>query len=177
MSAKGDEVLSESHLDHLSEDIRLIERQFKEKIEPFRSDLWRYCYRLTGSPWDAEDLVQDTLLKSLSILAKLYQPVKTKSYIFRIATNLWIDQLRKGNGRVTVSNYDLVIEDKASQNAFSVMENLEVLIQQLTPVQYVTLLLADVFLFKGKEIAEILNSSESAIYTSLSRARNTLRQN
>ncbi|MEK3981626.1 RNA polymerase sigma factor [Psychrobacillus sp. FSL K6-2836] len=168
--------MSEDNLNHLSDGIRQIESQFKEKVEPFRSDLWRYCYRLTGSPWDAEDLVQDTMLKSLSILAKLYQPVKTKSYLFRIATNLWIDQLRKGNGRFTLSNYELLIEDKTTQNDFLVMENLELLIQQLTPIQYVSLLLADVFLFKGKEIAEILNSSESAVHTNLSRARSTLKQ-
>lgn len=168
--------MSGENLNDLSDDIRQIESEFKEKIEPFRSDLWRYCYRLTGSPWDAEDLVQDTLLKSLSILAKLYQPVKTKSYLFRIATNHWIDQLRKGNGRATLSNYELVIEDKATKNDFLVMENLELLIQQLTPIQYVSLLLAVVFLFKGKEIAEILNSSESAIHTNLSRARHTLKQ-
>lgn len=166
--------MSEDNLNYLSEDIRIIERQFKEKVEPFRSDLWRFCYRLTGSPWEAEDLVQDTLLKSLSILAKLYQPVKTKSYLFRIATNLWIDQLRK-NERTTLSTYDLVIEDKTTHNDFLLMENLEILLQKLTPNQYVTILLADVLQFKGKEIAEILNSTESAIHTNLSRARNSLK--
>ena len=48
-------------LESLGSPLRDLEREFKEKIEPYRSSLWRYCRTLTRSPWDAEDLVQDTL--------------------------------------------------------------------------------------------------------------------
>ncbi|WP_432767210.1 RNA polymerase sigma factor [Rossellomorea marisflavi] len=51
-------------LESLGSPLRDLEREFKEKIEPYRSDLWRYCRTLTRSPWDAEDLVQDTLLRA-----------------------------------------------------------------------------------------------------------------
>jgi len=168
--------MSDKNLSHLSEEIRQIERQFKENVEPYRSDLWRYCYRLTGSAWDAEDLVQDTLLKSLSVLAKLYQPVNTKAYLFRIATNLWIDQQRKRNGKLAVSDFEHSVVDQSSEIDYLLIENVEVLVQQLTPIQYVTLLLAEVFQFKGKEIAEITHSTEGAVHTNISRARQTLRQ-
>ncbi|GIN85778.1 hypothetical protein J6TS2_21640 [Heyndrickxia sporothermodurans] len=38
------------NLNGLSNNLREIEKAFKEKIEPFRSDLWKYCYKSTGSP-------------------------------------------------------------------------------------------------------------------------------
>ncbi|MGX1265331.1 DNA-directed RNA polymerase specialized sigma24 family protein [Rossellomorea marisflavi] len=42
-------------LESLGSPLRDLEREFKEKIEPYRSSLWRYCRTLTRSPWDAED--------------------------------------------------------------------------------------------------------------------------
>ncbi|MFS0674835.1 sigma-70 family RNA polymerase sigma factor [Ornithinibacillus sp. 179-J 7C1 HS] len=163
-------------LNQLSDEIRNIEREYKKKIEPFRTDLWRYCYRLTGSPWDAEDLVQETLIKSLSILAKLFQPVDTKAYLFKIATNQWIDQNRKRKVQQLPLKEFFVEEDK-SKFDYLLYENLELLIQELSPIQYVSLILADGFGYKAKEIASIVGSTEGAIFTGLSRSRNMLKKN
>lgn len=171
MTKKGD-------LQHIGDDLRSIERIFKERIEPYRSDLWRYCYKLSRSPWDAEDLVQDTLLKSFANLTNVYQSVQIKSYLFRIATNLWIDQFRKEKKIEKKDTYPLeFLHDANTTHEYNLIENLESLIQQLTPTQYVTLLLSDVFLFKAKETAEIIGSTESAVYTNLERARKILRDN
>ncbi|MFD2638941.1 RNA polymerase sigma factor [Piscibacillus salipiscarius] len=161
------------NLSSLSRDLREIEREFKAKIEPHRSDLWGYCYNLTKSPWDAEDLVQDTLLKSLSVLAKLYQPVKSKSYLFRIATNLWIDQIRKNKLTYNPLDEQNVI-DESSENDLHLIENLEVLMNILSPTQYVSLILTEAFGYKGKEVAEIIGTTEGAIHTNLSRTRSKL---
>ncbi|MEF3306918.1 VOC family protein [Paenibacillus sp. GYB003] len=52
---------------------------FVEAIGPYRSELWNYCRKLTGSSWDGEDLFQDTLLKSfasLSALSHRQQPLQ-----------------------------------------------------------------------------------------------------
>lgn len=161
------------NLNGLSDDLRKIESEYKKKIEPYRTELWKYCFKLTRSPWDAEDLVQETLLKSLSVLAKLFQPVNTKAYLFKIATNLWIDQRRKQKN-IDLSLNDLLIQDISSTEAFQLMENLDVLVNNLTPTQYVALILTDALQFKGKEVAEIMSTSEGAVYTNLSRARQTM---
>jgi RNA polymerase sigma factor (sigma-70 family) len=161
-------------LSSLGNEIREIEQRFKQEIEPFRSELWGYCYKLTRSPWDAEDLVQDTLLKSLGVLAKVYQPVHTKAYIFRIATNLWIDKKRRDHDREQPLNEEFQQDDGASFN-FQLIDNLDYLVAHLTPVQYVTLILTEAFQFKAKEAAGIIGTSENAVYVNLSRARRILK--
>lgn len=55
----------------IGEDSKDIWARFWAVIEPFRHQLWHYCLKLTGSPWDAEDLLQDTLLKSFAALSAL----------------------------------------------------------------------------------------------------------
>ncbi|MFD1737625.1 RNA polymerase sigma factor [Bacillus salitolerans] len=162
------------NLNGLSNDLRNIEREFKHKIEPYRTDLWKYCYKLTRSPWDAEDLVQETLLKSLSMLAKLFQPVNTKAYLFKIATNLWIDQVRKHHNVMLFDEH--LFQQIDTDEDLHLYENIEILVKELTPIQYVVLLLADSFQYKGKEIAEILATTEGAVHTNLSRARDCLRK-
>ncbi|WP_406687930.1 RNA polymerase sigma factor [Rossellomorea vietnamensis] len=160
---------------HLSDDLREIEQRFKKEIEPYRSDLWKYCYKLTRSPWDAEDLVQDTLFKSLAILAKLHRPVKMKSYLFKIATNLWIDRYRR-NPYTVQSLEEEIQPDRKSTFNFDIMDHLEFLMQHVTPHQYVSLLLAEVFHFKASEIAGMILTTEGAVYTNLTRARSILRK-
>jgi RNA polymerase sigma-70 factor (ECF subfamily) len=163
-----------SEINSLGNEIRKVESIFKQEIEPYRTDLWKYCLKLTRSPWDAEDLVQETLLKAFSVLAKLFQPINTKAYLFKIATNLWIDHKR--NPIETLLSFeDQMLYDYNSLNNFTVIENLDLLVKYLTPTQYVGLILADVFLFKGKEIAEIMATSEGAVHTNLSRARQVLK--
>ncbi|WP_339284931.1 RNA polymerase sigma factor [Oceanobacillus sp. FSL K6-3682] len=166
--------MSIDNLNGLSNNLRKIEREFKQIIEPYRTDLWRYCLNLTQSPWDAEDLVQETLLKSLSVLAKLFQSVDTKAYLFKIATNLWIDQKRKQK-HIDLPYNDLLFQDISATESFQLMENLSELVSHLTPTQYIALVLTEAFQFKGKEAAEIMSTSESAVYTNISRARQTLR--
>ncbi|MCR8849332.1 RNA polymerase sigma factor [Rossellomorea sp. SC111] len=159
----------------LSDDLRGIDQRFKKEIEPYRSDLWKYCYKLTRSPWDAEDLVQDTLFKSLAMLAKMHRPVKMKSYLFKIASNLWIDRYRRTP--YTVQSLEEEIQpDRKSTFDFEIMDHLEFLMQHLTPHQYVSLLLAEAFRFKASEIAGMISTTEGAVYTNLTRARSVFRK-
>lgn len=162
------------NLNGLSDELRKIESEFKKKIEPYRTELWKYCFKLTRSPWDAEDLVQETLLKSLSVLAKLFQPINTKAYLFKIATNLWVDNTRRQKNTIHPLN-ELLVNDKKSTEDFLLMENLDLLVNHLTPNQYVALILMDALQFKGKEVAKIMSTSEGAIHTNLSRARQIMR--
>src|SRR5262245_57865168 len=71
-------------------------RRYIDRLEPHRPALHAYCRRLTGSVWDGEDLVQDTLLRVFSLLGKTDAPIDNpKAYLIRTATNLWIDRVRR----------------------------------------------------------------------------------
>jgi RNA polymerase sigma factor (sigma-70 family) len=89
---------AKNELQQLGEDIRKYFDQYCTIIEPYRKELWRYCYKITGSPWDAEDLYQDTILKlftSLSSISHRNQVIHPKSFLYGVATNHWIDTCRK----------------------------------------------------------------------------------
>ena len=88
---------SSSSLDAIVDPLRNLREQFLLLTEPHRPALWRYCLHVTGSPWDAEDLVQDTLLRAFARLGHFWQPIDNpRAYLFRIASNTWIDTLRRG---------------------------------------------------------------------------------
>jgi RNA polymerase sigma-70 factor, ECF subfamily len=75
---------------------RELGHRFVERTEPLRPGLHRYCRSLTGSVWDAEDLVQDTLLRAFAKLGEIRQEIASpKAYLLRIASNLWIDRVRR----------------------------------------------------------------------------------
>src|SRR5256885_13608045 len=70
--------------------------RFLDTCEPLRSELYRYCRYLTRSPWDAEDLAQDTLARAFVTLARMGQePANPRAWLFRVASNLWIDEMRR----------------------------------------------------------------------------------
>ena len=67
-------------------------KRFLEIYEPLRPVLYRYCRYLSRSPWDAEDLVQDTLARAFATLGGLHEPPRDpRAWLFRVASNLWID--------------------------------------------------------------------------------------
>src|SRR5207248_8423335 len=70
--------------------------RFLEVYEPLRPELYRCCRYLTRSPWDAEDLAQDTLARAFVTLAQMGQePAHPRGWLFRVASNLWIDEVRR----------------------------------------------------------------------------------
>src|SRR6266404_8240376 len=79
-----------------AEEVRQAWHRFLQRTEPCRPELHRYCRALTGSVWDAEDLVQDTLLRAFAKLGEVSLRIDNpKAYLFRIASNLWVDHFRR----------------------------------------------------------------------------------
>lgn len=153
--------------------------RFMEAISPYRSQLWNYCRKLTGSPWDAEDLLQDTLLKSfasLSAISHRQQPLQIKSFLFRVATNHWIDLCR----RMKVGLDEYVEEehpyDPNIVDSLEVSEALQLLVHHLTPKQAAVFILMESFAFTAKETAELISSTETAVHAILFRARANLQK-
>src|SRR5438874_7762772 len=70
--------------------------RYIDMLVPLRPALYGYCRRLTGNVWDAEDLVQDTLLRAFGQWGVTYPEVRNpRAYLLRTATNVWIDVLRR----------------------------------------------------------------------------------
>src|SRR5258706_16403086 len=69
--------------------------RFLDLYEPLRPELYRYCRHLARSPWDADDLVQDALFRAFARLGCMNEsPENARAWLFRIASNLWIDRVR-----------------------------------------------------------------------------------
>lgn len=149
--------------------------RFLEIFEPLRSDLYRYCRHLTRSPWDAEDLCQDVLARAYVTLGQLGEsPPHPKAWLFRVASNLWIDQLRRRHTEPAandgVSGVAPVAEPIAAREAAGT------LLSQLAPRERAAVVLKDVFDFSLEEVAEALSTSPNAVKAALHRGRGKLAQ-
>ncbi len=161
-------------MDELSQDfaeeVRRAWHRFLQRTEPFRPDLYRFCRSLTGSVWDAEDLVQDTLLRAFAKLGEFANPIDNpKAYLFRIASNLWIDHFR----RLEPTPYEPRANSGPDQST-EVRDAARQLIQLLPPQERAAVVLKDVFDFRLDEIASILQPTVGAIKAALHRGREKL---
>ncbi|WLD94249.1 RNA polymerase sigma factor [Alkalihalobacillus sp. AL-G] len=166
-------IIITGNIQSIVEGTRSHHQKFEEEIQPYTNELWKYCRYVTGSPWEGEDLYQETLLKAFAMLPQMWRPVNTKAYLFRIATNGWIDECRK---RKENFYEDEPAEVEASDaDHFEIKDALEYLVGNLTPKQVSTILLMDVFQFKANEVANMIHMTENAVHATLHRARKKLR--
>jgi RNA polymerase sigma-70 factor, ECF subfamily len=68
---------------------------FEGIVDLFKDKIYRHCYRMVGNGHEAEDLAQETFLRAYRNINKYNSEFKFSTWIFRIATNLCIDRLRK----------------------------------------------------------------------------------
>jgi RNA polymerase sigma-70 factor (ECF subfamily) len=151
---------------------------FIDLIVPFRPELHRYCRKLTGDIWDAEDLVQDTLLKGFATLGLKHGTIENpRGYLVRIATNLWIDAQRHRAVAAQASAREMASATasvQAPSDQAGARHAAEKLIAQLAPQERAAIVLKDVFDMSLKECAEILSTSENAVKAALHRGRERL---
>ncbi|MEU8098196.1 RNA polymerase sigma factor [Streptomyces rubiginosohelvolus] len=132
-----------------------------------RGDLFRYCRRLTGSVWDAEDLAQETLARALARAAVSHQPVeRPMAWLVRIATNVYLDQVRRPAA--------LLVEpsERAAPAEADPAEVRDALAEMSTlpaPQERAALVLKDVSDLLLKEIAAMLSTTEGAVKATLHR--------
>lgn len=143
--------------------------RFLETFEPLRSELYRYCRHLTRSPWDAEDLAQDAIARAFVTLGQVgAEPPNPRAWLFRVASNLWIDQQRKkrpvGAEEAAVQPPDVVATREAAGT----------LLGQLAPQERAAVVLKDVFDLSLEEIADAVATTPGAVKSALHRARGKL---
>jgi RNA polymerase sigma-70 factor (ECF subfamily) len=81
------------------------ERAYARLVDPHRRELHAHCYRMLGSLHDAEDALQETLLRAWRALDTLKGPGALRTWLYRIATNVCLDQLAKRPKRVLPIDY------------------------------------------------------------------------
>jgi RNA polymerase sigma-70 factor (ECF subfamily) len=166
-----------------------------EELEPFRGELTAYSYRMLGSPFDAEDAVQDTLLRAWRNLGGFEGRAALRSWLYKIATNVCLDMLKArqrrarpmdlGPSREPVAENlnalpeatwiepipdpaELVVAQETIRLAFVAA------LQHLPPRQRAALILCEVLHWQASEAAELLETSVASVNSSLQRARATL---
>ncbi|MEH7382042.1 RNA polymerase sigma factor [Bacillus sp. JJ1533] len=142
-----------------------------ENLELEVKKLYKYCLKLSSSPWLAEDLAQETMLKVIKL--KHVEPKRefTFSFLCVVAKNLFIDEKRKNKEQIHF-NEDLYGVDCDSIEYYGLIE---ILLSALPLKQAMLVTLKDVFGYTSKEIAVMLRVSDESIKTALHRSRRKLK--
>jgi RNA polymerase sigma-70 factor (ECF subfamily) len=163
----------------LRDEARAAWHRYVDLLAPFRPELHRYCRRLTGDLWDAEDLVQDTVLRGFAVLGAVHQPIANpRGYLVRIATNLWLDTVRRRGAERSALEAGASPGAAAPPPASVAAEAREAgarLLQRLSPQERAALVLKDVFDMSLDEIAEMLRTTIGSVKAALHRGRERLR--
>src|SRR3989440_3297796 len=175
----------------------------EEQLEQHRAELTAYCYRMLGSPFEAEDAVQESLLRAWQSLDRLAGRAALRSWFYRLATNVCFDMLTArerrarpmdlGPAREPVeSNLNALpevtwIEPVPATALAAESDPAEVAVahetirlafvaalQHLPPRQRAVLILCEVLRWKASEVAELLETSVASVNSALQRARATL---
>jgi RNA polymerase sigma-70 factor (TIGR02960 family) len=174
----------------------LDETTFASLVEPHRRELHVHCYRMMGSFEEAEDLVQEALLRAWRSRESFEGGPLFRAWLYRIATNVCLDALRRRSRRpATISSFgeipwlqpypDLLLDQLPSEEdepdaVVVAKETIELaflaVIQALPPLQRAVLILRDVLGWSARETAEILETSVAAANSALQRARATVQE-
>lgn len=139
--------------------------------------LKNYCHSIAGSPWEAEDLMQETFIRWYTFVSnKEKKPPLSKALLYRMASHTWIDQYRKKKIKELSLEEHHVFHTAEPTDRFEVEHAIKQLLQHLPLRQSIVFLLHDVFRYKANEIATLFQTSEGAIKATLHRARRTLKQ-
>ena len=175
-----------------------------EELEHYRTELRGYCYRMLGSAFDADDAVQETMVKAWQGLDRFEGRSSVRSWLYRIATNVCLDSLRSKQRRALpmdlsspvpattppvetraevtwiepVPEGDVVPEtgDPAQRAVLqdSVRLAFVAALQALPPRQRAVLILREVLCWQASEVAELLDTTVASVNSALQRARATL---
>lgn len=176
--------------DPITEDAARVLRKlwfdYLDEVGPIRPRLHAYCLRLTGSVWSAEDLVQDTLLRGFGAIGRGdMNPAggpdgggrrwfdKPQAYLSQIATNLWIDHVRRARRESLVAEAPAQTEQPPAVVTASAGA---ALFERASPQERAAVVLKDVFDFSLEEIAVQLSTTTGAVKAALHRGRAKLQQ-
>ncbi len=150
---------------------------FESTIRQYRPEFHRYCARMAGSVVDGEDILQQSLIKAYAALTRGDQVQKIKPWLYQIVHNSALDFLKR-------QKKEIATEQNAINREFSIdlvelplmiRDNLRLLLL-LPPLQRSVLILRELFGHTASEVAEIIDSSTTAVKSALYRGRENIRK-
>ena len=172
--------------------------QLDRRLDEYRSELTGYCYRMLGSPFEAEDAVQETLIRAWRSFDRFEGRSALRSWLYRIATNVCFDMLKGRERRARPMDLGPAREPElANLNTLPEVTWIEPIpsegdpadvavarettrlarvaaLQHLPARQRAALILCEVLRWKASEVAELLDTSVASVNSALQRARATL---
>ena len=179
--------------------------EFAEAIAPLRQELLLHCYRLLGSSHDAEDALQDALLRAWRAFGRFEGRSSLRTWLYAVATNVCFREIeRRGRRLVPVDLGPAAVPadglgtplvdtvwlgplpdagitwgasptDAVYEQREAVELAFIVALQRLPALQRAVLLLRDVLVFTAAETAEVLGTTVDSVTSALSRARSSLK--
>jgi RNA polymerase sigma-70 factor, ECF subfamily len=176
------------------------EEDFRRLVEPHRGELHTHCYRMLGSVHDADDALQEALVRAWRALPRFEGRSSLRSWLYRIATNTSLDLIARRRSRVLPVDYgpsfdphdehgEPLVEsvwvepypdgqmgiDDGLTARYEQRESVELAfiaaVQHLPPTQRAALMLRDVLGFSAREAAETLGTTVNSVNSALRRAR------
>jgi len=166
---------------------------FQTLFAEFQNQLKSYLYRLLTDRNDVDDLTHDTFIRAFSRISTFNQDSSLKTWVFKIATNLAYDHLRKlkrwqadaqdraadlAIGSEEIRRVFWIVHEKSYAGAYEMKEHIDycfTCISKTLPIEsQVSLILKDIYDFQVKEICLILDKSEGVIKHLLNDARNIM---
>jgi RNA polymerase sigma-70 factor (ECF subfamily) len=174
------------------------------RLEAYRAELTGYCYRMLGSAFEAEDAVQDTMIRAWRGLDRFEGRAALRSWLYRIATNVCLDMLGSAQRRARpmdlgpagtaasapgdplpdavwvgpVPDGGVTAEGADPAEVAVARESIRLAfvaaLQRLPARQRAVLILREVLAWSAAEVAELLGTSVASVNSSLQRARTAL---
>jgi len=170
-------------------DARAGEAAFVRLTAPYRRALHRHCYRMLGSLDDADDAVQEVMLRAWRALDRYEPQAPLRSWLYRIATNVCLTAAeRRARDRAGIDAFlqpypDALLEEIPASDAApeTIVEEREGIglalvaaMQVLPPKQRAVLVLREALGWSAREVAAVLEDSVPAVNSALQRAREGL---
>jgi RNA polymerase sigma-70 factor (ECF subfamily) len=176
----------------------------RTELEAYRRELTGYCYRMLGSGFEAEDAVQETMVRAWRGIDRFEGRSALRSWLYRIATNVCLDMLRGPQRRARpmdlgpssaaeghlgpqvpedawvqpIADAKVLPADMDPAELAASRESIRLAfvaaLQHLPPRQRAVLILREVLRWQAAEVAELLDTSVASVNSALQRARATL---
>ncbi len=183
-----------------------VDDEFQHLVDPYQRELLVHCYRMLGSQEDAEDALQETLLRAWRRLDSLKEPASMRAWLYKIATNVSLDMIAHHKARCLpaqiyapadphdplpasitepiwlepLPEFYVDEQDLSPEARYEARESVTLAflaaLQQLPGRQRAVLILRDVLGWKTAEVAELLDLTIVAVNSALQRARATLKK-
>jgi RNA polymerase sigma-70 factor (ECF subfamily) len=164
---------------------------FELLIEDYQKKAFNVAYRMMGNSEDANDLVQEALIRIFKSIKNFKEQSSFSTWVYRIVTNVCLDELRRRKNKFTISiDEDIQLEDgnvkrqiesegptpEESLESKEIQDIVTKAIEELSNEHKKVIVLRDIQGFSYDEISDIMKCPEGTVKSRINRARKALRE-